>query len=198
MTMIARLIGRAEPAGWSWLVRRYCGGRSLVVACCCPKEYPDVLSPFVQRDRHFAGYEISEPALKGRYFLVLGAGLARRHGNKAACQRISERLNLFICRLGGRSMSEAILRIKYWGNNLGVRLPAAVARQAKLRAEQSVHVTVEGGAGCHHADCARYPCARRAARPVRPRASWGRGDGVAAYGRGTLVAGDGEVSNLDT
>ena len=145
MTMIARLIGRAEPAGWSWLVRRYCGGRSLVVACCCPKEYPDVLSPFVQRDRHFAGYEISEPALKGRYFLVLGAGLARRHGNKAACQRISERLNLFICRLGGRSMSEAILRIKYWGNNLGVRLPAAVARQAKLRAEQSVNVTVEGG-----------------------------------------------------
>ena len=42
-------------------------------------------------------------------------------------------------------MSEAILRIKYWGNNLGVRLPAVVARQAKLRAEQSVHVTVEGG-----------------------------------------------------
>ena len=42
-------------------------------------------------------------------------------------------------------MSEAILRIKCWGNNLGVRLPAVVARQAKLRAEQSVHVTVEGG-----------------------------------------------------
>ena len=68
-----------------------CGGRSLVVACCCPEGCPDVLPPFVQRDRHLAGYEISEPALKGRYFLVLGAGLARRHGHKAACQRISER-----------------------------------------------------------------------------------------------------------
>ena len=42
-------------------------------------------------------------------------------------------------------MSEAVLDIKHWGNNLGVRLPAAVARAAKLRADQRVRVTVEDG-----------------------------------------------------
>jgi antitoxin MazE len=42
-------------------------------------------------------------------------------------------------------MSEATLDIKPWGNNLGVRLPAAVARAAQLRANQRVHITVEGG-----------------------------------------------------
>ena len=42
-------------------------------------------------------------------------------------------------------MTEAILDIKYWGNNLGVRLPAAVAREAHLHADQRVRVTVEGG-----------------------------------------------------
>ena len=42
-------------------------------------------------------------------------------------------------------MSEAVLDIKRWGNNLGVRLPAAVARAARLRADQRVRVTVEGG-----------------------------------------------------
>ncbi len=31
-------------------------------------------------------------------------------------------------------MSEAVLDIKKWGNNLGVRLPAAVARAAKADA----------------------------------------------------------------
>lgn len=41
-------------------------------------------------------------------------------------------------------MSEAVLDIKRWGNNLGVRLPAAVARAAKLQADQRVRVTVEG------------------------------------------------------
>ena len=41
-------------------------------------------------------------------------------------------------------MSEAVLDIKRWGNNLGVRLPAAVARAARLRADQRVRVTVEG------------------------------------------------------
>ena len=107
-----------------------------MAAWCCRKGCPDVLSPFAQRDRHLAGYGISEPALKGRYFPVLGAGLTCRHGNKAACQRIREGLNLFICRLRGRSMSEAVPRIKCWGNNLGVRLPAVLAKQAKLRAEQ--------------------------------------------------------------
>lgn len=42
-------------------------------------------------------------------------------------------------------MTEAILDIKQWGNNLGVRLPAAVAREAHLRVDQRVRVSVEGG-----------------------------------------------------
>lgn len=40
-------------------------------------------------------------------------------------------------------MTEAILNIKRWGNNLGVRLPAAVAREARLCAEQRVRISVE-------------------------------------------------------
>lgn len=41
-------------------------------------------------------------------------------------------------------MAEAVLDIKQWGNNLGVRLPAAVAREAHLQVHQRVRVTVEG------------------------------------------------------
>jgi antitoxin MazE len=41
-------------------------------------------------------------------------------------------------------MAEAVLDIKQWGNNLGVRLPAAVAREARLRVDQRVCVSVEG------------------------------------------------------
>ena len=41
-------------------------------------------------------------------------------------------------------MAEAILDIKQWGNNLGVRLPAAVAREANLHVDQRVCVSVEG------------------------------------------------------
>ena len=41
-------------------------------------------------------------------------------------------------------MAEAILDIKQWGNNLGVRLPAAVAREARLHVDQRVRVAVEG------------------------------------------------------
>ncbi|HCI14973.1 MAG TPA: PbsX family transcriptional regulator [Gallionellaceae bacterium] len=41
-------------------------------------------------------------------------------------------------------MSEAVLDIKRWGNSLGVRLPAAVARKAHLHADQRVHISVEG------------------------------------------------------
>ncbi|WP_462324940.1 AbrB/MazE/SpoVT family DNA-binding domain-containing protein [Desulfoplanes sp.] len=40
-------------------------------------------------------------------------------------------------------MSEAIQNIKYWGNSLGVRLPAAIARAARLQADQTVRITVE-------------------------------------------------------
>ncbi|MBI4807552.1 MAG: AbrB/MazE/SpoVT family DNA-binding domain-containing protein [Nitrosomonadales bacterium] len=41
-------------------------------------------------------------------------------------------------------MSEAILDIKRWGNSLGVRLPAGVARKAHLHADQRVRITVDG------------------------------------------------------
>lgn len=41
-------------------------------------------------------------------------------------------------------MAEAVLDIKQWGNNLGVRLPAAVAREARLFVHQRVRVSVEG------------------------------------------------------
>jgi len=40
-------------------------------------------------------------------------------------------------------MTEAVLDIKRWGNNLGVRLPAAVARAAKLYVDQRVRISVE-------------------------------------------------------
>ena len=40
---------------------------------------------------------------------------------------------------------EAVLDIKRWGNNLGVRLPVAVAREAHLRVDQRVRVAVKGG-----------------------------------------------------
>jgi antitoxin MazE len=41
-------------------------------------------------------------------------------------------------------MAEAVLDIKQWGNSLGVRLPAAVAREAHLHVDQRVRVSVEG------------------------------------------------------
>lgn len=41
-------------------------------------------------------------------------------------------------------MAEAVLDIKRWGNNLGVRLPAAVAREANLHVDQRVRISVEG------------------------------------------------------
>lgn len=42
-------------------------------------------------------------------------------------------------------MSEAFLDIEPWGNNLGVRIPAAVARAANLHANQRVEQRVEDG-----------------------------------------------------
>jgi antitoxin MazE len=41
-------------------------------------------------------------------------------------------------------MAEAVLDIKQWGYNLGVRLPAAVAREAHLHVDQRVRISVEG------------------------------------------------------
>jgi antitoxin MazE len=40
---------------------------------------------------------------------------------------------------------EAVLDIKQWGNNLGVRLPQIVARAAHLHVDQRVRVAVEDG-----------------------------------------------------
>jgi antitoxin MazE len=42
-------------------------------------------------------------------------------------------------------MTEAVLDIKQWGNNLGVRLPVAVARAAHLHVDQRVRISVEDG-----------------------------------------------------
>ncbi len=42
-------------------------------------------------------------------------------------------------------MSVATLDIKKWGNNLGVRLPVAVAKAANLKVDQRVRVAVEDG-----------------------------------------------------
>ncbi|MFT3789741.1 MAG: AbrB/MazE/SpoVT family DNA-binding domain-containing protein [Rudaea sp.] len=42
-------------------------------------------------------------------------------------------------------MAAVELDIKQWGNNLGVRLPAAIARAAHLRADQRVSIVVEAG-----------------------------------------------------
>ena len=41
-------------------------------------------------------------------------------------------------------MTEVVLDIKRWGNNLGVRLPAAVAREAHLHVDQRVRISVKG------------------------------------------------------
>ena len=41
-------------------------------------------------------------------------------------------------------MTSVVLDIKRWGNNLGVRLPAAIAHAAHLHADQRVNITVEG------------------------------------------------------
>lgn len=42
-------------------------------------------------------------------------------------------------------MTNAVLDIKRWGNNLGVRLPVGVARKAHLHADQRVRVEVDKG-----------------------------------------------------
>ena len=43
-------------------------------------------------------------------------------------------------------MTEIVLDIKKWGNSLGVRLPVAIARAARLQVDQRVHLSVEEGA----------------------------------------------------
>lgn len=40
---------------------------------------------------------------------------------------------------------EAILGLKQWGNNLGVRLPQSIAKAAHLHVDQRVRIVVEEG-----------------------------------------------------
>lgn len=42
-------------------------------------------------------------------------------------------------------MIKVELDIKQWGNNLGVRLPAAIARASNLKANQRVSISVNNG-----------------------------------------------------
>lgn len=42
-------------------------------------------------------------------------------------------------------MKDVILDIKQWGNNLGVRLPAAIAREAHVHVDQRVKLTASNG-----------------------------------------------------
>jgi len=42
-------------------------------------------------------------------------------------------------------MTDIVLDIKHWGNNLGVRLPASIARAARLHADQTVKLSVQDG-----------------------------------------------------
>jgi antitoxin MazE len=42
-------------------------------------------------------------------------------------------------------MIETTLDIKHWGNSLGVRLPAAIAKAANLHVDQRVRMSVEDG-----------------------------------------------------
>jgi len=42
-------------------------------------------------------------------------------------------------------MTEVMQDIKQWGNNLGIRLPVAVARAVHLHVDQRVHISVENG-----------------------------------------------------
>ncbi len=37
-------------------------------------------------------------------------------------------------------MTEVMLELKKWGNNLGVRLPAAIVREAHLKTDQRVQI----------------------------------------------------------
>ena len=42
-------------------------------------------------------------------------------------------------------MTATVQDIKKWGNSLGVRLPVAIARAARLHVDQRVHLSVEEG-----------------------------------------------------
>lgn len=44
-----------------------------------------------------------------------------------------------------KDMAEVELDIKQWGNNLGVRLPASIARESNLKAHQRVRISVHNG-----------------------------------------------------
>jgi antitoxin MazE len=67
-------------------------------------------------------------------------------------------------------MAEAHLGIKKWGNSLGVRLPAAIAREANLEVDQRVNIRVESGS---------------VVITPEPRAAMSLGERLAQYDAGT-------------
>lgn len=69
----------------------------------------------------------------------------RQHARPAPDQRQPVRLYCVeTSERPSKTMSDVTLDIKRWGNSLGVRLPAAVARAARLREDQRVRISVEG------------------------------------------------------
>jgi antitoxin MazE len=54
-------------------------------------------------------------------------------------------------------MTEITLDIKHWGNSLGVRLPASIARAANLHVDQKVRISVEGGRVVIEPEVKPYP-----------------------------------------
>jgi mRNA interferase MazF len=69
-------------------------------------------------------------------------------------------------------MAESILDIKHWGNNLGVRLPAAVARAAKIWVpdrQDIIWIDCNPQAGCEMRD--RHPFIVLSPRAFKERTS---------------------------
>lgn len=85
-------------------------------------------------------------------------------------------------------MAEALLDIKHWGNSLGVRLPAAVARAANLHVGQRVRVEVERGRVVITPLRDEPLTLEQRSGAFRPEPPRRRNDGHGALRRGTLVA----------
>ena len=83
-------------------------------------------------------------------------------------------------------MAEATLDIKPWGNNLGVRLPAAVARAARLKAHQRVRITVEDGRVIIEPDSTAVATLAERLAKFDPALHGGEAMGVAPVGKEVL------------
>ena len=96
-------------------------------------------------------------------------------------------------------MTETVLDLKNWGNNLGVRLPAAIARAARLHADQRVRITVEGErvviTPLHDDDLsleqrlARFDPERHGGRSCPSTSDWARSGGKTGQGLDTRSPG---------